>query len=92
MLYSFFCHQKTIKKRQALHEIIGASSLSIFFYHSWKMYFQGKILTLDIFTHMPPPPSALPPIILQSQATMTWNIRLFYMICNFFECDDFTVL
>ena len=25
---------------------------------------------------------------------MTWNIRLFifYMICNFFKCDDFTVL
>ena len=27
----FFCHQKTIKNRQALHEIIGALSLSIFF-------------------------------------------------------------
>ena len=25
---------------------------------------------------------------------MTWNIRLFifYMICNFFQCDDFKVL
>ena len=60
MLYSFFCRQKTIKNRQALHEIIRASSLSILVYHSWKMYFQVKILTLDIFTHMPPPPSAFP--------------------------------
>ena len=25
-------------------------------YNSWKMYFQVKILTLDIFTHMLPPP------------------------------------
>ena len=91
MLYSFFCRQKTIKNRQALHEIIRASSLSILVYHSWKMYFQVKILTLDIFTHMPPPPSALPHHPA-AQATMTWNIRLFYMICNFFECDDFTVL
>ena len=29
---------------------------------------------------------------LQSQATMTWNIRLFYMICNFFKGDDVTIL
>ena len=49
----------------------------------------------------PPPP--LPHIatansptgsIITSQATMTLNIRLFlfYMICNFFKCDDFTLL
>ena len=29
-----------------------------------KMYFQVKILTLDIFTHMLPPPSPLPAITL----------------------------
>ena len=29
---------------------------------------------------------------LQSQATMAWNIRLFYMICNLFKCDDVIVL
>ena len=30
-------------------------------YNSWKMYLQVKILTLDIFTHMlPPPPSPTP--------------------------------
>ena len=29
---------------------------------------------------------------LQPQATVTLNIELFYMICNFFKCDDFTVL
>ena len=99
----FLCHQKTIKNRQALHEIIRASSLSVIFvklsfkrlyptmvvknfkfmenFNSWMMYFQVKILTLDIFTNMLPPPFSLSP--LQSQATMTWNIRLFYMICNF---------
>ena len=107
-----FCHQKTIKNRQALHEIIRASSLSVIFvelsfkrlyptmvvknfkfmenFNSWMMYFQVKILTLDIFTNMLPPPFSLSP--LQSQATMTWNIRLFYMICNFFKWDHFTVL
>ena len=74
-----FCHQETIKNRQALHEIIRTSSLSIIFVelsfksvyptrvvknfkfmencNSWKMYFQVKILTLEIFTHMLPPPS-----------------------------------
>ena len=31
MLYSFFWHQKAIKNRQALHEVIRASSLSIIF-------------------------------------------------------------
>ena len=73
MLYSFFAIKKTIKNRQALHEIIRASSLSIIFVelsfkpvyptvvvknfkfmencNSWKMYFQVKILILDIFTH-----------------------------------------
>ena len=51
----------------------------------------------------PPPPPPLPHIapansptgsIITSQATMTLNIRLFlfYMICNFFKCDDFTLL
>ena len=50
-----------------------------------------------------PPPPPLPHIapanspagsIITSQATMTLNIRLFlfYMICNFFKCDDFTLL
>ena len=74
-------------------------------YNSWKIYLQVKILTLVIFTHMspPPPPPPLPHIatansptgsIITSQATMTLNIRLFlfYMICNFFKCDDFTLL
>ena len=71
-------------------------------YNSWKIYLQVKILTLAIFTHMLPP-SPLPPIapansppgsIIISQATMTLNIRLFtfYVICNFFKCDDFTLL
>ena len=39
-------------------------------YNSWKMYLQVKILTLDIFTHMPPPPPPQPPFPippLQSQ-------------------------
>ena len=51
----------------------------------------------------PPPPPPLPHIatansptgsIITSQATMTLNIRLFlfYMICNFVKCDDFTLL
>ena len=50
----------------------------------------------------PPPPPPLPHIAttnsptgsITSQATMTLNIRLFlfYMICNFFKCDDFTLL
>ena len=58
-------------------------------YNSRMMYLQVKILTLDIFTHMlPPPPPLLP--LLPLQAAMTWNIGLFY-ICNFFKCDDFTV-
>ena len=76
-------------------------------YNSWKIYLQVKILTLVIFTHMSPnPPPPLPPLphiapansptgsIITSQATMTLNIRLFlfYMICNFFKCDDFTLL
>ena len=74
-------------------------------YNSWKIYLQVKILTLVIFTHMSPlpPPPPLPHIapansptgsIITSQATMTLNIRLFlfYMICNFFKCDDFTLL
>ena len=74
MLFSFCCHQKTIKSKQALHEIIRASSFSIIFvefsfrpvyptmvlknfkfmenYNYWKMYFQVKILTLDVFNHM----------------------------------------
>ena len=74
-------------------------------YNSWKIYLQVKILTLVIFTHMSPNPP-LPPLphiapansptgsIITSQATMTLNIRLFlfYMICNFFKCDDFTLL
>ena len=68
-------------------------------YNSWKIYLQVKMLTLVIFTHMPPPPSPPPPLphivpansppgsIITSQATMTLNIRLFlfYMICNFFR-------
>ena len=29
-------------------------------YNSWKMYLQIKILTLDVFTHMLPPPPFLP--------------------------------
>ena len=75
-------------------------------YNSWKIYLQVKILTLVIFTHMSPNPPPLPPLphiapansptgsIITSQATMTLNIRLFlfYMICNFFKCDDFTLL
>ena len=127
LLFSFFYHQKTIKNRQALHEIIWVSSLSITFvefsfkpvyptmvvknfkfmknYNFWKMYLLVKILTLDIFTHMlplPPPHSPYRPCshdcppdsIITPQTTMIWNIRLFifYMICNFFKCDDFTVL
>ena len=122
----FFCHQKTIKNRQALHEIIRALSLSIIFvefsfkpvyltmvvkifkfmenYNSWKMYLQVKILTLDIFTYMlgPLPLFPLSPCSWNSptgsfitpQVTMIWSIRLFifYVICNFFKCDDFTVL
>ena len=71
----------------------------------WNMYLQVKILTLDIFTHMltPPPPhspyspcchDSPPDSIITPPAKMTLNIRLFifYMICNFFKCDDFTVL
>ena len=60
-------------------------------YNSWKIHLQVKILTLDIFTHMLPPP---PGSVITSQAIMTENIKLFmfYMICNFFKCDDFTVL
>ena len=76
-------------------------------YNSWKIYLQVNILTLVTFTHMLPPPIPhalpLPHIapaisppgsIITSQATMTLNIRLFlfYMICNFFKCDDFTLL
>ena len=73
-------------------------------YNSWKMYLQVKILIVDIFTHMLPPPphssyrpcsrNSPPGSIITPQATMTWNIWLFlfYMICNFFEFDDFTVL
>ena len=73
-------------------------------YNSWKIYLQVKILTLVVFTHMSPrPPPPLPHIapansptgsIITSQATMTLNIRLFlfYMICNFFKCDDFILL
>ena len=34
----------------------------------------------------------LPLSSLHPQATVTLNIGLFYMICNFFKCDDFTVL
>ena len=74
-------------------------------YNSRKIYLQVKILTLVIFTHMSPPPPP-PPLhhiatansptgsIITSQATMTLNIRLFLfcMICNFFKCDDFTLL
>ena len=119
-----------MKNRQALHEIIRASSLSIIFvelsfkpayptmvvknfkfmenYNSWKIYLQVKILALVIFTHMLPPaqprtppllshitPANSPPgSIITSQATMTLNIRLFlfYIISNFFKCDDFTLL
>ena len=71
-----FCHQKTMKNRQALH-FIRASSFSIIFLelffktvyptrfvknfkfmkNSLNIYFQVKILTLEIFTHMLPPPS-----------------------------------
>ena len=67
-------------------------------YNFWKMYLQVKILTLDIFTHLLPPPpphspyrpcghDSLPDSITTPQETMTWNIRLFifYMICNFFS-------
>ena len=69
-------------------------------YNSWTMYLQFKIFTLDVFIHMlllptPPVPSvALPCSINISQACMTWNVRLFifYIICNFFKRDDFTVL
>ena len=32
-------------------------------YNSWKMYFKVKILTLDIFTHMLPPPSPFHPAV-----------------------------
>ena len=54
------------------------------------MYLQIKILALDVFTYILPPP--FPLSTLQSQVTMTWNIRLFYMICNFFKCGDFVFL
>ena len=80
----FFFAIKKQKTRQALHEIIRVSSLSIIFvefsfkplyptmvvknfkflenYNSWKMFLQVKILTLDIYTHMlPPPPPPSPP-------------------------------
>ena len=66
------------------------------------LYARVKILTLVIFTHMLPPfpfppiaPANTPPgSIITSQATMTLNIRLFifYMICNFFKWDEFTLL
>ena len=123
----FSYHQKTIKNRQALVEIIWVSSLYIIFVefsfksvyptmvvknfnfmkncNFWKMQLQVKILTLDIFAHMlslPPPHSPYSPCshdsppdsIIIPHVMMTWNIRLFifYMICNFFKCDDFTVL
>ena len=112
-----------MKNRQALHEIIRASSLSIIFvelsfkpvyptmavknfkfmenYNSWKIYLQIGILALVIFTHILPPPLLLhiapanspAGSIITSQATMTLNIRLlFYMICNFFKCDDSILL
>ena len=74
-------------------------------YNIWKMYLQVKILTLDIFAHMLPPPpphspynpcshDSPPDSIITLQVMLTWNIRLFifYLICNFFKCDDFTVL
>ena len=37
---------------------------------------------------------SLPGYIITPQVKMTWNISLFifYMICNVFRCDDFTVL
>ena len=56
------------------------------------MYLQIKILALDVFTYILPPPPPFPVSTLQSQVTMTWNIRLFYMICNFFKCSDFAFL
>ena len=66
----------------------------------WKIYFQVKILTLDIFIHAPTPSNSpcsqnCPPgSTITPQVTMTWNVRLFmfYMIYNFFKCDDFIVL
>ena len=60
-------------------------------YSSYKMYFEVKILTPGTFTHILPVPSPFPVSPLQSQETMTWNIRLVYM-CNFFKYDYFTVL
>ena len=63
-------------------------------YNSEEMYFEVQVLTLDIFTHVLPPSSHphSPVSPLQFQETMIWNIKLNYMICNFFKCDYFTVL
>ena len=44
------------------------------------------------FPYSSPPPYPFPLWPLQSQATMTLNIRLFSKIWIFFKCDDFTVL
>ena len=72
-------------------------------YNSWKMYLQVKISISDIFTHMLPlhphslhgscSHSSHSGSLVTPQAVMTWNIRLFmfYMICNLFKCEDFTV-
>ena len=70
MLYSFFCHQKAIKNRKALHEIIRVSSLSITFVeYSFKpVYLTIVVLAsqnigLDIFIRMlPPHPTPIPSI------------------------------
>ena len=70
MLYYFFCHQKAIKNRQALHEIIRVSPLSITFVEfSIKPVYltivalASQNIDLDIFIRMlPPHPTPIPPI------------------------------
>ena len=73
-------------KLQFLEDLLGSQNIDSSHFYSYVT---------------PPPP--LPHIatansptgsIITSQATMTLNIRLFlfYMICNFFKCDDFTLL
>ena len=76
-------------KLQFLEDLLASQNIDSSYFYSY-------------VTPLPPPPP-LPHIapansptgsIITSQATMTLNIRLFlfYMICNFFKCDDFTLL